>query len=304
MGHSVGSAVSALAPPPAATATYTDIRGLQSMETDSPEALKKVAAQFESLFMDMWLKSMREAGAVFSEGNPFSSAAVKVHEEMLDHQYAVRLSEAGGIGIGDVLVAQLSKTASTEVPASDGLPGRTRFPDVPVNAAPAELTPLGSRHGMFSDAQQFVETLLPVVEKALEGTQLNPLGVLAQAALETGWGQNVIHDADGASSHNLFGIKANDWSGPSATIMTMEFEFDRMTPRQADFRSYENWGDSVSDYLDFLRSNDRYREVIEQGSDPEKFARQLQQSGYATDPDYADKLMGVVKRISTALMAL
>lgn len=294
---------------------FTDIRGAQAMATDTPEAIEKVAAQFESLFLDMWLKSMREAGSVFAEDNPFSSQAVQVHEQMLDHQYAVHLSEAGGVGIGQALVRQLTQASG---PGADGdmtgseagagtMPARKYFPQEtsdPADAADVLVESFGSRASLFDSAEKFIDELLPVVEKALENSPLNPVAVLAQAALETGWGQKVIHDRTGAPSFNLFGVKASDWDGPSAPIMSVEHEFDQMVPRRSEFRVYEDWQQSVKDYVKFLSGDERYQPVLEAGSDAQTFARQLQRSGYATDPDYADKLMDVMKTITRSLSQL
>lgn len=297
-----------------ASSAFTDIRGAQAMATDTPEAIEKVAAQFESLFLDMWLKSMREAGSVFAEGNPFSSQAVQVHEQMLDHQYAVHMSDAGGVGIGQALVRQLSQasagvdgdSAGSEV-AAVAMPARKHFPKESFDSADSndvQLQSFGSRASLFDSAEKFIDELLPVVEKALENSPLNPVAVLAQAALETGWGQKVIHDGTGTPSFNLFGVKASNWDGPSAPIMSLEHEFDQMVPRRAEFRVYEDWQQSVDDYVAFLSGQDRYQPVLEAGSDGQTFARQLQSSGYATDPDYADKLMGVMNTITRSLSQL
>lgn len=278
---------------------YTDIRGVQNMATDTPEALERVAAQFESLFMNIWLKSMREAGSVFSEGNPFSSPAVETHQQMLDSQYAVHLSEAGGIGIGSALVAQLSAKAAPDAPQAlneSPAPERVYFPRH-ADGENLTVTRFGNRSSLYENAREFIDDLLPVVEKTLKDSVLNPAAVLAQAALETGWGQNVIHDGAGTPSFNLFGVKAHEWNGPSTSIMSMEHGLGGMQPEQSDFRMYGDWQESISDYLAFLNANPRYRDVVEQGGEPERFARALQQSGYATDPDYASKVLSVLDTI-------
>lgn len=280
---------------------YTDIRGMQNMATDTPGALERVAAQFESLFMDIWLKSMREAGSVFSEGNPFSSPAVEVHQQMLDSQYAVHLSEAGGIGIGSALVAQLSANAGPDaaeaLETSSAPPRRVHFPKSS-DDEDLTVTRSGNRSSLYENAREFIDDLLPVVKATLKDSLLNPAVVLAQAALETGWGQKVIHDGAGTPSFNLFGVKAHEWNGPSASIMSMEHGLGGMRPEQSEFRMYADWQESVSDYLAFLNANPRYRNVVEQGDQPEQFANALQQSGYATDPDYASKVLSVLDTIN------
>lgn len=283
--------------------TFTDIRGMQAMSTNSPESLKKVAAQFESLFLDMWLQSMRDAGSVFAEGNPFSSQAVQVHQQMLDHQYAVHLSEAGGIGIGDALVAQLSPQQSVGQRESDDSAAMAALMSrrVPAMDSSVATQSFGTRASLFDGVQDFIAQLLPVFQQALERSALNPTAVLAQAALETGWGQKVIHDQHGRPSFNLFGIKSHDWQGESASLYSLEHEFGRMVPRQAEFRVYENWQHSVNDYQAFLEHDGRYAQVLEAAGNPEQFAAALQSSGYATDPNYAGKLMDVVNSITRHL---
>lgn len=283
---------------------FTDIRGMQAMETSSPEALKKVASQFESLFLDMWLQSMRDAGSVFAEGNPFSSQAVQVHQQLLDHQYAVHMSEAGGIGIGEALVAQLSAGSSMDqqqsLAGSGMLPDRTNFLRAAEESGPEGLSTqnFGNRSSLFDSAQSFIDELLPVVEKALVNSPLNPMAVLAQAALETGWGQKVIHDDQGNPSFNMFGIKSGDWEGESATVYSLENELGSMVPRQSDFRVYKDWQHSIQDYQNFLLGDQRYEPVMAAAREPEDFAAALQGSGYATDPEYATKLMDVMATIA------
>ncbi|MCB1686102.1 MAG: flagellar assembly peptidoglycan hydrolase FlgJ [Pseudomonadales bacterium] len=302
-------------------AAYTDVQGLKSLPTDSQAALRKAAGEFESMFLDIWLKSMRDANAVFSEGSYLSSSAVEMHQEMLDHQYAVHMSEAGGIGLGDVLVKQLSGrdvdpdgVLDTRVPARTPMSARTGSAATDASqanvtdsangptygaAATARLNPQGSARPLFESAQAFVDELMPVVEKLLEDMPINPINVVAQAALETGWGQKVIHDQHGQPSFNLFGIKAEGWSGDKVEVTTLEHEFGRMSPRKASFRSYEDLSGSVGDYLRLLGS--RYRDAMGSGKDAFSFGSALQKAGYATDPAYGRKIEAVAERVRSLL---
>ena len=123
---------------------------------------------------------------------------------------------------------------------------------------------------------------------------------MAQSALETGWGQQVIQAANGGSSHNLFGIKATgDWQGEAVQVRTMEFRHGRPSQEVAEFRRYENWEAAVRDYVKFLSGNDRYNTALQHAQDPERFADELQRAGYATDPAYARKLKSVMDRVQS-----
>jgi len=155
--------------------------------------------------------------------------------------------------------------------------------------ARAEPTPV-----RFNDADEFVAAVMPhAIEVGAElGT--DPRLLVAQAALETGWGRSIIRNDDGTSSHNLFNIKAHrSWDGPVAAVHTREFVRGSEITVQAEFRSYDSFADSFRDYVDFLRNNPRYREALTRTEDPEAFARSLQAAGYATDPAYADKIMRI-----------
>ncbi len=166
-------------------------------------------------------------------------------------------------------------------------------------SAPAEPTP-----ARFASAEDFVAAVMPHARRV--GTELgvDPRLLVAQAALETGWGQSIIRNGDGSSSHNLFNIKAHSsWDGPVASVRTREFIRGSETMVRAEFRSYDSFADSFRDYVDFLRSNPRYRTALTQTHDPEAFARSLQTAGYATDPSYADKIMSIysTERLAGAL---
>ncbi len=143
--------------------------------------------------------------------------------------------------------------------------------------------------------QEFVRRLYPLAERAAERIGVDPRMLLAQSALETGWGRRMIARPDGVSTHNLFGIKADErWSGPRANVNTTEYEDGVVRLEKAAFRSYDSYEDSFNDYVDFLEGNPRYREALNNSHDAESFARHLQEAGYATDPVYARKLTRVM----------
>ncbi len=289
---------------PASGFAYSDIRGLQRISDDA-EGIAAAAEQFESLFVGMVLKSMRDANAALAEGNPLSSSPeMTMHQEMLDQQWAIHIAENGGIGLAPIIESQLR---------GERIPGGAeslRSGDVPRSAVSGVLEPRasaittvaagGAKRPAFADRGAFVTELLPEIERALDqagAPDLDPHNVLAQSALETGWGQHVIHRPDGRSSHNLFGIKAGpDWQGDTVQVQTLEVVNGRPRVETASFRAYQDVSTAIRDYVDFLRDNGRYREVLNAG-DGAAFAAAMQDSGYATDPAYGHKILSVLRSL-------
>ena len=140
---------------------------------------------------------------------------------------------------------------------------------------------------------------MPYAREGAARLGVEPEVLVAQAALETGWGQKVIRHADGRSSFNLFGIKADaQWDGERVTVSTLEYKDGVASRQRAAFRSYDSLAESVSDYVNFLRTNPRYQSALSQASDPEAFLSGLKDAGYATDPDYVGKISAIMKRDS------
>ncbi|RRJ85006.1 flagellar assembly peptidoglycan hydrolase FlgJ [Aestuariirhabdus litorea] len=304
---------------------YTDLNSLQNLkqggEGDSPEALRKVAQQFESLFISMMLKSMRDANAVFEEGNPFNSSESKMYRDMLDSQMAVSLAESGGMGLAEVLMRQLDKSPAARV---DG--GRDRFgpsepqldevqvrkvmekvgirapaetADVDRSAKAPQSVPQGQkvaameRDEPIASPLDFIRKMMPYAREVADKLGISPKILVAQSALETGWGQKMIQ-GDKGNSFNLFGIKADSrWSGDSARVTTTEYRQGVALKEQADFRAYDSFQQSFEDYLAFLQQNARYQQALEHGGDAGQFLQGLQRAGYATDPAYADKILTI-----------
>ena len=305
---------------------YSDIHSLRRVRGNDAAALEKAAAQFESMFIDIWLRSMRDAGKAFGEGNYLSSSTVQMHQEMLDHQWAVHVAEAGGVGLKDVLMRQLAgkvsgaaETAGAEAAPSaatartrTGVAVRERPAAVPVEESTrsgdrshseegVESRAHGFKQALFDSAESFVRTLEPAVRRIAASSGLNPIAMLAQAALETGWGAKVPHDDVGRPSYNLFGVKAHGWDGPSVDVTTLEHQFDRFVRKVDRFRAYEDVADALQDYVSFLTNNPRYAGALEVAQDPAAFADALQEAGYATDPRYADKLKALQRQIAAML---
>lgn len=145
-----------------------------------------------------------------------------------------------------------------------------------------------------SSPEQFVRTLLPAARQTAKALGLDPMALIAQAALETGWGQRMIKTAQGGHSFNLFGIKANNgWQGETAVVDTLEYRQGIAKKEQAKFRSYDSPQQSMQDYVEFIQSSPRYQDAVKASADPKAYFEQLQASGYATDPAYAQKIMAV-----------
>jgi len=269
--------------------------------------VREAARQFESLFIGMMLKAMRDANAVFAEGSFLQSHEMALRQELLDQEWARHLAEHRGIGLAPVIERQMLSLGDRPAPAGSGEPmavsPRTEglpAPKVLSSIADQGAKALGFKAPAYPDAGAFVASLAPAMTGALAGTGLDVVDVLAQGALETGWGQHMIHRADGSNAHNLFGIKADErWQGDRVAVHTLEYR-DGVARRQLEqFRAYPDVESAIRDYLDFLRGNPRYEAVFETGGErgAMRFPEALQRAGYATDPDYAGKLTRVAERV-------
>lgn len=284
-----------------------DLGQLQSLRTaaraDDADALKKSAQQFEALFTQMMLKSMRDA----LPGDTTLGAQGDFYQGMYDQQLALSLSSGKGTGLADLLVQQLTQARAAAVGGVDA----SKLPEsiAPTGAASSSQAD-GPDRGVERDAdwpprdaQAFIDTIRPHAEKAAQALGVPVRAILAQAALETGWGRHVARDADGRPSYNLFGIKANKgWSGERVQTGTQEYRDGRFTDEQAAFRSYDSLQASFDDYVGFLQDNPRYLQAL-RADNVQDFAQGLQRAGYATDPGYAGKLVDVAygRNMSAAL---
>ncbi|MBP8185451.1 MAG: flagellar assembly peptidoglycan hydrolase FlgJ, partial [Pseudomonas sp.] len=159
--------------------------------------------------------------------------------------------------------------------------------------------PLAPGKAAFKSPEEFVATMLPMAQAAAEKIGVDPRYLVAQAALETGWGKSIIRQQDGSSSHNLFGIKAADWQGESARVLTTEYVNGQPTKESASFRAYGSFEQSFNDYVSFLQNNQRYDNALDAAANPKTFVRELQRAGYATDPQYANKVAQIAKQMQT-----
>lgn len=271
------------------------LASLQAASRASPDkALKQAATQFEAVFMNMLLKSMRES---IPQDGATDSDATRTYTGMLDQQLAQSLS-GKGVGLADVIVKQLSRQMGIAA-----VPGGTPVPaavPIPEPGAALERVRSSLRAALAPDtapqAQEFVRNMLPHARAAEQATGIPARFILAQSALESSWGRADVKGADGKASNNLFGIKAGrDWTGPVVEAATTEYvngEARRVTQR---FRAYGSPAESFADYARLLSNSPRYRGVLAQGRDAAGFASALQQAGYATDPHYAEKIARIIR---------
>ncbi|MCP4040353.1 MAG: flagellar assembly peptidoglycan hydrolase FlgJ [Gammaproteobacteria bacterium] len=298
---------------------YTDLQGFsglrKSAREDSPQALREVAKQFEALFMQMMLKSMRKA----SFGDPlFDSSSSLFYRDMFDQQLSLELAKKQGMGLADMLVEQLQGgmvgTGKEEKATIDNerLPLNIRrapftrpessfrrvsaADEINAHSEVKEVKEVNEITGppKFDSKEAFIEILMPHAAHTARSLGVDPGVLLAQAALETGWGQSIMRRHDGQSSYNLFGIKAdNRWSGGHTVVSTLEYLNGLAVKKQARFRAYSSFGDSFNDYADFLRSGSRYSGALAVADDSPAFIRALGEAGYATDPKYAEKILRI-----------
>lgn len=328
---------------------YNDLQSLEGIRqqgrVDSKSAIKAAAKEFEAFFMNMMLKSMRQASDVIGKDSIMGSSQEKMFVGMLDEQMSVELSQKGNLGIADLMVRNILgedklNLSQTNASLGDaGFPSRSRSigyhqkinaknhaenatvqalpnkkvgiemeqnkpyisakPQVKLEPTPiakpvaaVELEP--SKKSLFERASDFVEQLLPFAEKSAKKMNVDPRILLAQAALETGWGKFIMHDGKGTSSNNLFGIKGNNnWQGDQVKINTLEVEKGELVKQKESFRMYQSFEKSFDDYVEFLNANPRYQKALSVVDDLKNYTQSLQKAGYATDPDYASKIMRI-----------
>ncbi|QSX32735.1 flagellar assembly peptidoglycan hydrolase FlgJ [Shewanella avicenniae] len=348
------------------TTQFMDLAGLDNLRskalTDQKAALKEVAQQFEGIFVQMLMKSMREANAAFESDSPLNSQYTKFYEGMHDQQMSVNLSSKGMLGLADLMVQQLSPEGSNMTPASalHGQHGALAkdFNTSPQATAAANDTNLNSSENAVANTAatssainpelmalqqlsakdiaaieqkqptalpqqaqlaavlrgqklptqaavedlaspaQFVKTLYPYAKDAAEKLGTTPEVLLAQSALETGWGQKMTKAGNGQSSNNLFNIKAgNRWAGNTTVVDTLEYEQGHAVTKKEDFRVYDSIKASFDDYVQLINGNERYQTARDSAANPAAFIKGLADAGYATDPQYAQKVMRVLQSI-------
>lgn len=310
------------------------VHDLQSLDTlrrqglqgkgEEAQALRQAAEHFESIFMSQLLSSMRQANEIFAADNPLNTQYTKFYEDMHDQQLSANLAKSGSLGLADLIVQQLSPEAQSHYTPASLLPVanletslaqrgiRVQRDEVRLGSEatsvlaqriPALKLALDGHDWRSANPVEFLQRLAPYAKQMAAEAGVSPVTVLAQAALETGWGQYVIATEQGESSNNLFNIKADQrWSGEKTTTLTKEVNQGKEQTETAQFRVYRTVAESFRDYLNFLQSNPRYQQALAVGQDGIQFANALQQAGYATDPDYANKIKRIMH--SDAMQAI
>jgi flagellar protein FlgJ len=317
---------------------YTDVQGLSDLKraarAQDPAAVRETARQFESIFIRMMLQSMRDAGG---QDELFSSQEGNTYRTMFDDQIALEMSRGKGIGIADMLVEQLIR-AGVDAQAS----GVTQLSNAVIARQPAEglaapivapkpdsaepaasagatvsmapMAAIGSPAAALSadttseaaapaSRRAFLESILPAAQKAADVLGVSPRSLMAQAALETGWGRSMQREGAGMN-FNLFGIKASgSWAGRVQDQSTVEY-VNGMPQRQVErFRAYDSIEASFADHARLLSRSPRYADAVGTGNDTVAYAQALQRGGYATDPAYARKLTAVAETIDRLMAA-
>jgi len=319
---------------------YSDIHSLNRIReqatNDSRGAIKAAAKEFEAFFMNMMLKSMRQASEVIGDDSFFSSSQEKMFTGMLDEQMSAELSQKGTLGIAELMTqnllgenqtnnenikniyypgeklaqqktkeikitAQLADNKETSALLTNNQ--KSAFFEKKVEPKETEVDVTGvSKKSLFENASQFVKELLPMAQKVAQTIGVDPKLLVAQAALETGWGKFIMHNQQGESSNNLFGIKSGaKWTGESVNVNTLEVEKGVFIKVKDDFRMYDSFEKSFSDYVDFLQTNPRYQSALNVVKDAKQFIQSLQQAGYATDPNYANKILKIFNKDMSSL---
>ena len=305
---------------------------LSAEKTSADDDAKAVEAaqKFEAMLIHSMLKGMRKTTMAENTSNERS-----LYDDMLDEQMAATLVESGGLGVAEQIVSQIrGQKAQTQSPPELSTEDTLRIRAMSQNRELSEHTSIRSQsdlsHASVSslltglsdtdisrlrmisgvpintdnDVQtekrlNFLQPLVPHAKRSAARLGTAPEAVLAIAALETGWGQSVIKTQQGENSHNLFGIKASASDQSVARITTTEYIDNQAVTIQADFRVFENTAAAVDGFANFVLENPRYSNALEHASDPVRFLQELHNAGYATDPEYAQKAISVMKQIQS-----
>ena len=312
-----------------------DVQGFAKLSAQakaSPQAGMKVAAQqFDAVFTQMMLKSMRDATP---QDGPFDSHDSATFTSMMDQQLSQQMSQKG-IGVADAMLKQLMRNQGMQVSGPNGAGGAgglagmanalgggsggdegqtaalnalaKAYGNAQANgqlamgkgySANSALTPPLKGDGSSPKVDAFVDKLAAPAQAASAATGIPARFIIGQAALESGWGKSEIKKADGSTSHNVFGIKATkDWNGKTVSTLTTEYINGKPQRVVEKFRAYDSYQEAMTDYASLLKGNPRYAQVINSAHDVKGFATGMQRAGYATDPHYAKKLMSIMDKM-------
>lgn len=280
----------------------------------SAETQRAVARQFESIFAQMMIHSMRATHF----GDDGLGNAGRLYTSLFDRQIAQAMTQGRGLGLARMLMRQMQGPASPDATFKEGTtptaagaaslaPTQSATALRPLAAAdhvvgvaraqggaaaPAAASATGDDSSLPDKIRHFVDRLLPQARAVAEKLGVSTRAIIAQAALETGWGQHGVGSADGGDAHNLFGIKATG-DAPATTATTTEYIDGTAHQITARFRRYDSDPDAFDSYAALIGGNPRYSAVVGSGDDIHRFATALQRAGYATDPNYAQKLISI-----------
>lgn len=309
---------------------YTELSSLQALKgqlkSGDQGAIEKVAQQFEAIFLQMMLSGMRKTIQVDNEYSNDKS----MYYDLFDKQVAMNMAENGGIGLARMMMiqsgmgttgpdkAENNNTAQAVLPTTRQakIPpvmirdynnpvavNSTLHAGIQANKADAsrlevDKTTVQKQAAVkFGSPMEFINSVWNIARDVIQENGFDPKVVIAQAALETGWGKHIMRTATGESSFNLFGIKSGrQWRGDEVMANTLEYKDGMMYKAREGFRSYNSIRESVIDYIDFLKSNQRYKTVLQQLHNPQEYMKELQKAGYATDPQYANKVLKIMNR--------
>jgi len=272
-----------------------DANGLNGLrlaaKQNSPDATKAAAKQFEALFLNMMLKSMRDATP---QDGPMDNDQSRMFTTMLDQQMSQKMADKG-IGLADALVRQLTNHAGGHaLPTANEKSGTSALHN---GARPPVVKAIAPKAAQSTHVKAFQDLLGSQAEQASQATGVPAKFMLGQAALESGWGKREIKAADGSCSHNVFGMKATSgWKGKVVETPTTEYINGVPQTKLQKFRVYDSYADAFHDYARMLSNNPRYGAVLANSHDATSFAQGLQKAGYATDPHYAAKLANIINK--------
>ncbi|KTC85542.1 MULTISPECIES: flagellar assembly peptidoglycan hydrolase FlgJ [Legionella] len=289
----------------------SDFQGLSDLKTkaqkDPNKALPEVSKQFEAIFLQSMLKSMRMGQHFLEETSLFRGRSEETFQEMLDAQYATNITQGKGIGLATMLAKQLAKpeTQATASPTEFNLkPTVKPLNELDASKPKLEQSLLAARTAARESISvketapnpkidDFVRSAWPYARQAANILGLDPKILLAQAALETGWGHFITKDADGSSSNNLFNIKATNNSADAVQVKTTEYIANTPIKMNASFRKYPSIENSFNDYVSLIKESGRYEDALANTKNPERYVDELYRAGYATDPQYASKILAI-----------
>lgn len=279
-----------------ATSDFKNLNDLKvQAKLNQKQALPEVAKQFEGIFLQSMLKSMRMGQHFLDDSSPFKSEKQATFQEMLDGQYASNIANSShGIGLAAMMTKQLQNSSTIKAPqpadaVESGVKNTTSLMQ-PTTVNSSTKTPSKEADGIDS----FVKAIWPKAKEAASVMGLDPKILIAQAALETGWGKFVAKDTNGTSSNNLFNIKTgSNKDFESVAVKTTEYIADTPINKTESFRKYPSVEQSFNDYVSLIMNNERYQGAVANAGNPELYVNELHKAGYATDPNYSNKILAI-----------